>query len=98
MIKLKHLTKIYQSQNKEDVVANDNISLSFGGKGIVFVVGKSGSGKTMLLNILAGLDKKTSGEYFINNKSIDDYKSLDDFRNECVGFVFQDYNLIDYIK
>ena len=98
MIKLKHLTKIYQSQNKEDVVANDNISLSFGGKGLVFVVGKSGSGKTTLLNILAGLDKKTSGEYFINNKSIDDYKSLDDFRNECVGFVFQDYNLIDYLS
>lgn len=98
MIKLQNLTKIYQSQSKEDVVANDNISLSFAKKGLTFIVGKSGSGKTTLLNILAGLDEKTSGEYFVGNKSIDDFKSLDDFRNECVGFVFQDYNLIDYLS
>lgn len=98
MIKLKNLTQIYQSQSKEDVVANDNISLSFDKKGLVFIIGKSGAGKTTLLNILAGLDEKTSGEYFINNKSIDYFNSLDDFRNECVGFVFQDYNLIDYLS
>lgn len=98
MIKLKNLTKIYRSQNKEDVVANDNISLSFSEKGLVFIVGKSGSGKTTLLNILAGLDKKTGGDYFVENKSIDEFSSLDDFRNECVGFVFQDYNLIEYLS
>lgn len=98
MIKLKNLTKIYQSQSKEDVVANDSISLTFAKKGLIFIIGKSGSGKTTLLNILAGLDEKTSGEYFIGNKSIDEFKSLDDFRNKCVGFVFQDYNLINYLS
>ena len=61
MIELKNLTKIYKSQSKQDVIANNNISLSFSEKGLIFIVGESGSGKTTLLNILAGLDTQTSG-------------------------------------
>ena len=95
MIECKNLCKIYKSSNFQDVNANNNISFSFPDCGLVFITGKSGSGKTTLLNILGGLDKKTSGEYIINGKSIDDYKTLDEFRNECVGFIFQDYNLIE---
>lgn len=97
MIELKNLTKIYKSQSKQDVIANNNISLSFSEKGLIFIVGESGSGKTTLLNILAGLDTQTSGQYIINGKDIKSFKSLDDFRNQCVGFIFQDFNLIEYL-
>lgn len=94
MIEVKNLKKVYQSSNFEDVVANNDVSFSLPETGLIFVVGKSGSGKTTLLNMLGGLDKKTSGEIFINGKSIDDFETLDNYRNNSVAFVFQDFNLI----
>ena len=98
MIEIKNLTKIYKSQSKEDVIAVNNISLSFYESGLIVINGESGCGKTTLLNILGGLDKKTSGEYIINKKRVEDFKSLDDFRNQVVGIVFQDYNLIENLN
>ena len=98
MIEIKNLTKIYKSQSKEDVIAVNNISLSFLEHGLVIINGESGCGKTTLLNILGGLDKKSSGEYIINQKRVEDFKSLDDFRNQVVGIVFQDYNLIENLN
>lgn len=65
----------------------------------VAVMGESGSGKTTLLNILAALDKPTSGEVLLNGRNIVTIKEseLSVFRREQLGFVFQDFNLIRYL-
>lgn len=64
-----------------------------------FIVGKSGSGKSTLLNLLGGLDGATSGEIVVNGKKLGAMsgKAADAYRAEVVGFVFQDYNLIEEI-
>ena len=64
----------------------------------VGIMGKSGCGKTTLLNIVGGLDQYTSGDLIINGKSTKDFKSRDwdSYRNNSVGFVFQSYNLIPH--
>ena len=63
----------------------------------IAVMGESGSGKTTLLNILASLDKPTSGNIILNGKDIVsiDEKSISAFRREHLGFVFQEFNLLD---
>lgn len=98
MLECKKLTKIYQSKKSEaPVEALSSVSLTLPDTGMVFVLGKSGSGKTTLLNILGGLDRPTSGQLLVDGKSISDVsgKELDSFRNTFVGFVFQDFALID---
>ena len=64
-----------------------------------FIVGKSGSGKSTLLNLLGGLDGATSGDIIVNGKKLGAMsgKAADAYRAEVVGFVFQDYNLIEEI-
>ena len=61
------------------------------------LMGESGSGKTTLLNILAGLDKPTGGEVFLNMRNIVTLgeKEMSAFRRDNLGFVFQDFNLLD---
>ena len=61
------------------------------------IMGESGSGKTTLLNILAALDKPTKGEVFLDNKKMSEIKDkeLSAFRRDNLGFVFQDFNLLD---
>ena len=63
----------------------------------VAIMGESGSGKTTLLNILAGLDKPTSGQVFLNMRDIVtlNEKEISAFRRDNLGFVFQDFNLLD---
>ena len=97
MIELKNLGKIYKSKKSVDTEALKNINIKFDNKGMTFILGKSGCGKSTLLNILGGLDTPTSGEVLYNGKSFKDYKEkdYDAYRNEVVGFVFQEYNLID---
>lgn len=96
MISIKNVTKIYKSKKGKDTIALDNISLQFANKGLVFIVGKSGSGKSSLLNIIGGLDKYNSGEIIFDGKSFNEFKDkdYDYYRNSQVGFVFQDFNLI----
>ena len=98
MIELKRLNKTYFSKSGQNVVALNDINIKLDETGLVLINGESGCGKTTLLNILGGLDKKTSGEYIIDGKNIEGFKSLDDFRNQIVGFVFQDFNLIDNLN
>ena len=97
MIKIESISKIYKFKKKKEVKALDNVSLTFSGNGITFVLGKSGSGKSTLLNILGGLDKPTSGELIIDGKNTSTFKEsdYDDYRNNYLGFIFQDYNLLD---
>lgn len=96
MISIKNVTKIYKSKKGKDTIALNNISLQFADKGLVFIVGKSGSGKSSLLNVIGGLDKYNSGEIIFDGKSFNEFKDkdYDYYRNSQVGFVFQDFNLI----
>lgn len=97
MIKIDNLTKIYKSKKKKNCKALDNINLMIQNNGLVFVLGKSGSGKSTLLNLIGGLDNITSGSIIVDGNNISSFKEKEycDYRNNHVGFIFQDYHLID---
>lgn len=96
MLTLKNIKKIYE-QSDEAVL--DDINLTFNRDEFVSILGCSGAGKSTLLNIIGGLDDKTSGKLLINGKDI--YKrddlNLDYYRKNNVGFIFQNYNLIEHL-
>ena len=99
MIELKNVSKSYRLANGIEKKALNCVSLNFPDTGLVFVVGKSGSGKSTLLNIIGGLDKEDSGEVIVDGKSLKHFKNeeYDYYRNEYIGFVHQEANLIpDY--
>ncbi len=97
MIELKSITKDYIMANSK-VEALRGIDLTFRDNEFVSILGPSGCGKTTLLNIIGGLDKKSSGDLVIDGVSTRDYKDRDwdTYRNHKVGFVFQSYNLIPH--
>lgn len=97
MLELRNLSRVYKQRNGPQVNALDDVSLTFNEKGMIFVLGKSGSGKSTLLNVIGGLDKYTSGELFIKGKSTKSFKQneFDSYRNTMVGFIFQEYNVLD---
>ncbi len=97
MIELKNISKTYKSKKSTNTVALKDISIKFPDKGLVFILGKSGSGKSTLLNIIGGLDKCDNGEVIINGKSTKEFKEkdFDAYRNTYMGFVFQEYNLLE---
>ena len=99
MLELKNINKSYKTGDFVQHALND-VSLKFRKCEFVAILGSSGSGKTTLLNILGGLDRYDSGDLIINNKSTKKFKSVewDYYRNNCVGFVFQSYNLISHIS
>ena len=79
------------------VQALSNVNFSVEPGEYVAIMGESGSGKTTLLNILAALDRPTAGEVFLNGKALSDIRERDlaAFRRSHLGFVFQDFNLLD---
>ena len=97
MLKLNNVCKSYISKSKQEVAALRNINLEIKDSGLVFILGKSGSGKSTLLNILGGLDSATSGDIYVNDQSFADFKQADydNYRNQYVGFVFQEFNLLN---
>ena len=97
MIKFINVSKEYRSKKGQVTKALCDININLGNKGLVFIIGKSGSGKSTLLNILGGLDSKTSGHIYIDNKDIDNFneKDFDSYRNTYIGFIFQDFNLLE---
>ena len=97
MLKLKNISKDYLA-GENTVHALKNVSLDFRKSDFVSILGPSGCGKTTMLNIIGGLDKYSSGDLIINNRSTKDYKNRDwdSYRNHSVGFVFQSYNLIPH--
>ena len=99
MLELKNVSKIYKAKSG-DVYALNNINLYFEETGLVFITGKSGSGKTTLLNCIGGLDNFTEGEIFIKEKSTKNFtkSDYDSYRNTYIGFVFQEYNLLDNLS
>lgn len=100
MIELRNVTKIYKSKKASDTIALNDISLKFPDKGLVFVLGSSGSGKSTLLNLLGLLDKPTSGEILVNGTNINKMgdKLLTRYRNNYIGFIFQEFNLFDELN
>jgi ABC-type lipoprotein export system ATPase subunit len=100
MIELLKVNKTYTSKSKIKVKALDNINLQFNSKGLVFILGKSGSGKTSLLNIIGGLDSANTSKILINGKELKrfDERTCSEYRNSYIGFVFQEYNLMNNLN
>ena len=98
LLEVSHLQKIYTTRfGGNQVEALKNVSFSVEPGEYVAIMGESGSGKTTLLNILAALDKPTSGQVLLGGKAICEIKERDmaAFRRTNLGFVFQDFNLLD---
>ncbi|RMC47386.1 ABC transporter ATP-binding protein/permease [Lactobacillus sp. ESL0228] len=99
MLQLKNLRKTYHIGDTSTHALND-ISVSFRNQEFVAILGPSGSGKTTMLNVIGGLDRYDSGDLIINGKSTKNFKETDwdAYRNNSVGFVFQNYNLISHLS
>lgn len=97
MLTIKNISMQYEGSN--NLILN-NINLSFGENGLVSILGPSGCGKTTLLNIIGGLDKPTNGRVLFDGHDITKLKrkELDKYHNQVIGFVYQNYNLIDYLN
>lgn len=97
MLETKELCKTYKPKKGVPVMAVDHISLRFPEKGMVFLLGKSGSGKSTMLNLLGGLDQYDGGEIIIKGISSKDFSQqrFDSYRNTYVGFIFQEYNVLE---
>ncbi|MCI9067837.1 MAG: ABC transporter ATP-binding protein [Lachnospiraceae bacterium] len=98
MLDVKQLNKIYTTRfGGNQVEALRSVSFSVEKGEYTAIMGESGSGKTTLLNILAALDKPTGGKVFLNGKDLSGVpdRDLAAFRRENLGFVFQDFNLLD---
>lgn len=98
LLEVKNLKKIYSSRfGAQQCVALSNVNFTIEEGEYVAIMGPSGSGKTTLLNILASLDRGTSGEILLDGKNMNKIKEqeLASFRRNNLGFVFQDFNLLD---
>ena len=96
MIELKNITKIYDLNKNDQVVALKDINLSINEGELIVLKGSSGSGKSTILSLIAALNKPTSGEVIVDKKKIsklpDNFASV--YRRDNIGFIFQKYNLI----
>lgn len=79
-----------------DCIIFENLNLSFERGKVYVILGASGSGKTTLLSLLGGLDAPKGGEILFEGKNIAEM-GLEKYRHDCVSFVFQNYNLIEYM-
>jgi putative ABC transport system ATP-binding protein len=95
IISCRDVTKIYRMGDQE-VRALDGVSLDIHEGEFVAIMGPSGSGKSSLMNLIGALDRPTSGEMWINGKALSEMSrdELADLRNETIGFVFQQFNLL----
>ncbi|MDF2869459.1 MAG: ABC-type antimicrobial peptide transport system, ATPase component [Anaerocolumna sp.] len=95
LINLIDIYKIYEMGNTE-VRANDGINLSIYSGEFVAIVGKSGSGKSTIMNIIGALDVPTKGQYILNGEDVSTLRGdeLAEIRNKTIGFIFQQYNLL----
>ncbi|GCD10753.1 ABC transporter ATP-binding protein [Clostridium tagluense] len=101
ILQIKKLTKVYNAfKDAKEVIALNEVSFNVDKGEFIGIMGPSGSGKTTLLNILSGIDKATSGEVHINGQNIIKMKKdeLALFRRRKVGFIFQDFNLLDSLN
>ena len=99
-IELKNIQKTYSSKSGVTFRALSNVTVGFDSTGLTFLVGQSGSGKSTLLNVIGGLDEYDSGELIIAGRNAKNLKTgeVDSLRNTLMGFVFQEFNLIDTLS
>jgi ABC-type lipoprotein export system ATPase subunit len=97
MIQLIDVCKDYHVRGAPNVKALDHVNVTFGEKGLVFILGKSGAGKSTMLNVIGGLDRIDSGDIVVMGKSSKDFKQseFDSYRNTYLGFIFQEYNILN---
>ena len=98
LLKVTHLQKVYTTRlggNKVEALKDINFEVEEGE--YVAIMGEFGSGKTTLLNILATVDRPTNGQVFLKEQDLSTIKekNLETFKREHLGFVFQDFNLLD---
>lgn len=100
MLSLKNVNKYFNRHKKNEIHVINNISLDFSDSGMVALLGPSGCGKTTLLNAIGGMDSIKSGKIYVNGKKISskiNYK-VDKIRNLNIGYIFQDYKLVDNLS
>ena len=97
VVQVDNVTKIYGKRSEKKYEALKGITFDVKQGEFVGIMGASGSGKTTLLNILSTLDQPTSGKVLINGRDITDLNKnqMADFRGQEIGFIFQDFNLLD---
>ena len=98
ILEVKHVKKVYNTRlGGRHCIALRDVSFEVDAGEFTAIMGASGSGKTTLLNIIASLDKPTAGEVLLEGRSFRDIpdKELSAFRRDNLGFVFQDFNLLD---
>lgn len=97
IVEINNVTKVYGKSNEKQTQALNGISFSVEKGEFIGIMGASGSGKSTLLNILSTLDKPTSGTIHINQADVTKLKGnqLADFRAKEIGFIFQDFNLLE---
>lgn len=97
MIKLENVNKFFYRHKKNQIHVINNTSLTLEDKGMVSLLGPSGCGKTTLLNAIGGLDKIDSGKIYINGERLSrrSFSSVDKIRNINIGYIFQDYYLVN---
>lgn len=101
LLEVKHLKKVFKTRfSKEETTALVDIDFNVEEGEYIAIMGESGSGKTTLLNILSTLEKPTTGQVLLNGKDITAIKEdkLSAFRRDNLGFIFQDFNLLDTLS
>ena len=96
LVELRDVYKIYAEGQESEVRALDGVSLTIDSGEFVAVVGQSGSGKSTMMNVLGCLDVPTYGEYLLDGTDVQNLsdRALSRIRNKQIGFIFQQYNLI----
>lgn len=97
MVKLEHVNKYFNKRKKNEIHVINDTSIELAEKGMVALLGPSGCGKTTLLNVIGGLDKINYGRIYINGEKLTGRTAgkIDKIRNLNIGYIFQNYNLID---
>ena len=97
MVTLQNVDKYFYKRKSNQIHVINNTSLEFGETGLTALLGPSGCGKTTLLNVIGGLDKADKGKIYINGQRITNRTAgaVDRIRNLNIGYIFQNYNLIN---
>lgn len=100
MIRLEHVNKYFNKGKKNEIHVINDLNLKLNNNGLVCLLGPSGCGKTTILNAVGGLDKVRNGKIYIDDERITkrSIKKIDKIRNLKIGYIFQDYKLIDSLS